>query len=422
MLPTAITLRNYRSFAEPVRLELRPITLLYGINNSGKSALLRFLPLLSDSVAPNATGPLDLESQATRESSFQDLRWKGLGEDDDHDVGLSLHWEGAPDLTRVDYSLHWEDTWRRLVVRRLSLWNGDRLSLEAEWRPVPEDRSATTLTYALRNADGPMAPGRLELKGLVPTAWPGNLAPILAPAAERLAALHNQVQWLSAARRAPERISLYPTAPRWRLKPDGSDVGAALASSPEILSEVSSWYETHLARRLRILDVPPTDFRLRLQHLEHGRIDVDLGDTGEGTIQVLPVLTAMALGRRQALGGPGILAIEEPESHLHASLQRVLAESLCDLAASDAAPRIVMETHSEQLLLGVQLQIMRGKIRPEDVLVYWVRQLNNGESIAEPVTFDADARLQGAWPPGVFSDDTDVAREIIQLRRERAAS
>jgi predicted ATPase len=90
MFPEAITLRNYRSFASPVRLELRPITLLFGINNSGKSALLRALPILADSVDPAASGPLDVESPAARGSGFQDLRWKGVEPDEDPDLSVTF--------------------------------------------------------------------------------------------------------------------------------------------------------------------------------------------------------------------------------------------------------------------------------------------------------------------------------------------
>ena len=60
MLPTAITLKNFRSFADAIRLELRPVTLLFGVNNAGKSALLRALPLLGDSVGIDGSGPLNL--------------------------------------------------------------------------------------------------------------------------------------------------------------------------------------------------------------------------------------------------------------------------------------------------------------------------------------------------------------------------
>lgn len=420
MPPTAITLRNYRSFAGPVRLELRPITLLYGINNAGKSALLRALPILSDSLAPTATGPFDLESPAARGSSFQDLRWKGLGEDDDQDLGLSISWDSGD---RIEFSVTSFGDLRRLVIRRFTVWAGETLLLGGEWRPKSEERTAQELTYEIQtDLEGPRTLVLIGFKGLVPSSWPKTLDSRLAPVADRLRDLHDEVLWLTTARRAPERLSPFPTGPMWRVKFDGSNAATVLAASPELLSEVSRWYEEQLQRRLDVVEVPAGGIRLTLRNLERATFDVDLMDTGEGMIQVLPVLTALALARRQSQGGPGILAIEEPESNLHASLQRALAESFCDLAAMESPPRIILETHSEQLLLGVQLQIVLGRISPEDVLVYWVRQLENGESVAEPVTFDRDARPQGAWPPGVFADDTEVAREIIQARRERAGS
>jgi len=415
VLPTSITLTNYRSFAGPVRLELRPITLLYGINNAGKSALLRALPLLADSVATTAIDPLDLESPAARGSSFQDLRWKGIEEDEDRDLGVSFQWA---DAKQADFFLHWEDLWSRLIIRRFVLSAADRVLLAGDWKPLPEERTGSDLSYLVDNQ-----PVKLGFRGLVPYAWPPNWPSVLASAAQRLRGLSSEVQWLAATRRLPEnRVSPAPSGPRRRLKPDGSDVETVLAGSPELLSEVSSWYEKNLQRTLRVREVPGSGVRLVLQNLEKAAYDVDIRDTGEGMIQVLPVLTATALGRQKSLGGPGILAIEEPESHLHARLQRSLAEWLCDLAATTDPPRLLLETHSEHLLLGIQLQIVQGRLRPEDVLVYWVRQLPNGESFADPVTFDRDARPQGAWPPGVFADDTEVAREIIQARREREAS
>lgn len=424
MLPEAITFRNYRSFASPVQLELRPVTLLFGINNSGKSALLRALPLLADSVDSAASGPIELESLAARGSSFQDLRWKGVEPDEDPDLAVTFHWKETGPAS-IEFSFTWFEKWRRLVIRRFTVRDkDDTLLLEALWKPVPQDRAAPELTYEVRTSEGgPLSVAYLGFRGLVPISWQGEpVNTVLKAAAERLLGLHNQVQWLMAARRLPDRVTLYPTAPRWKMKPDGSDAAAVLAGNPDLLSDVSSWYERHLRRNLRIQDVPPADFRLMVRNPDKAALDTDLADNGEGTIQVLPVLTALALSRRSADGGPSILAIEEPESHLHPQLQRALATHLCDIVADGGASRIVLETHSEHLLLGVQLQILKGRLRPEDALVYWVRQLDGGQSLAERVVFDSDARLQGAWPPEVFSDDTDLARQILVARRERAAS
>ncbi len=421
VLPSAVTVRNYRAFARPVQLELRPITLLYGVNNAGKSALLRVLPLLGESVQPDASGPLHLESEAVRGSTFHDLRWKGLEEEDDRDVGVALHWDGDPSLARVDYRLTWFEEWRRLIVRRFTVRDdGGEPLLDASWEPRREERTSSELTYEIAERDSSFSgTSRLLFEGLLPSwrARPDHR--LLRIVSERLRGLRNRVQWLEAARRSPQRIVPYPNAPRWRLKPGGEDAAGVLATQPEILQEVSAWYEHQLRRRLHLQEVPPGSFRLMLRNQQKAELDVDLTDTGEGMIQVLPVLAALALCRRHRRGGPGILAIEEPESHLHPTLARALAERFCEVAAEDSPPRIVLETHSQELLLGVQLQIVCGRLSPERVLVYWVRQLDGGESVAERITFDRDARPLGNWPPGVFSDDTEIARQIIIERRKR---
>jgi predicted ATPase len=44
------TVENYRAFARAQAIEVRPLTLFFGWNSGGKSALVRFLPLLAESV------------------------------------------------------------------------------------------------------------------------------------------------------------------------------------------------------------------------------------------------------------------------------------------------------------------------------------------------------------------------------------
>ncbi len=421
MLPTAITLRNFRSFRDATRLELRPVTLLFGINNAGKSALLRALPLLGDSIGMEGSGPLNLESRALRGGSFRDLRWKGLqDEDSDPDLGIALHWQDGEGSSDLDLSLRWFDDWRRLVVRRFILREAGE-TLDAEWIVRREEGTAPQLSYEVRAGAGPVE-HRVGFRGLLPESDDAELAEPLARVRSRLLELRDRVQWLGATRRLPDsRVIALPSGPRRHLRPDGEDVGAVLATQPAVLEAVSGWYQRCLGRQLTVREVPPDSYRLVLHGNDGPPIDVDLIDTGEGMAQVLAVLTALALGRTE--GGPAIVAIEEPESHLHDVLQRALAEELCNVVGLNPHPYVVLETHSEHLLLGVQLEIARGRLSPEEVLVYWVRQLESGASVAEPIVFDHDARPRGnSLPPGVFSHDTEVAREIIRARAERSAS
>ncbi|MBK3434390.1 AAA family ATPase [Pseudomonas sp. CCI1.1] len=46
----SFSVENYRSFSRKQDIELRPLTLFFGWNSGGKSALLRFLPLVAESL------------------------------------------------------------------------------------------------------------------------------------------------------------------------------------------------------------------------------------------------------------------------------------------------------------------------------------------------------------------------------------
>ena len=63
-----VSAENYRAFVDPVSLELRPLTLLFGYNSAGKSALLRLLSILGASSSPNQTSPLALDARPRREA------------------------------------------------------------------------------------------------------------------------------------------------------------------------------------------------------------------------------------------------------------------------------------------------------------------------------------------------------------------
>ena len=136
-------------------------------------------------------------------------------------------------------------------------------------------------------------------------------------------------------------------------------------------------------------------------------------------VQVLPVLVLGVQALQGELGTDAVLTIEHPELHLHPAAERELAGFFCELARHEGAPRTLMETHSENFLLRVQLAIARGELAPERVLVYWVQELEDGSGQADPITFDALGRPVGdRWPPGVFSEDVEQARQLVLERRK----
>ncbi len=423
MLPTALLLHNFRSFAGPgrMRLELRPITLLFGRNGGGKSALVRSLPLLADSLGNDDLDALDLEGRLLPfDLDFDSLRWKGRAETDEHTIELGLQWEGDPRLQEVTWAIGEQDDWHRLVVERLAVRGAAGAPLlSADWRLTRGEHDEHALTYDVRVGDAAPRRQRLSLRGLLPEP---DTAVDLAPLQEleaRLRAFASSVVWLHSLRPAPPRYTRWKGAIRWSLEPDGRDAPVVLAGEPALMEDVSSWYQAHLGVELVVQESRKREVRTLVRNRSRTGFDVDLIDTGEGLSECLSVLTALAMARRHAdRGGPGILAIEEPGVHLHPDLQRALTERICEVAR-EARPRIVLETHSEYVLRTVELNIVKGALRPEDVIVYWVHQLEDGRSIAEPVEIDASGRLRGNWPPDAFQQGIELAADILDERERR---
>ena len=141
----------------------------------------------------------------------------------------------------------------------------------------------------------------------------------------------------------------------------------------------------------------------------------NLADTGFGYSQMLPILVQLwsAGARKQKYspiaGGPIIFAVEQPELHLHPKLQAKLADVF--LAAIEAARaagidlRLVIETHSEQIVSTLGLRIARKQAKVEDVnvVLFEKTEMQQPTTVRE-AEFGPDGSLK-SWPYGFFEAD-----------------
>lgn len=415
LLPSAICAERYRCFYERACLELRPLTLLYGRNNVGKSALLRLLPLVTAAVEDRSTAPLDLAHPAARGGSMPGLVWRGpTPESAESGMELAFEWGSSAKVRRVEHQLDYSREHGWGYVRRFRLWSGPGAEpqLEASRVPTHTDDDPTRLRYEVTGRSGLV---ELSFAGLRPVASSVPLA-LLDEAAAQLAQLRGAVQWIQALRSAPGRLlPLRGGAPRI-LAPDGSDALHLLYSNEDLRAEVSEWYERKLGLRLELRPTATAEFRPVFVSTGGTQMDVELADAGEGTAQVLPLLVALVHARRGGTFVPRIVVVEEPESHLHPDAQRAFAELLLHAITGDDPPRVVLETHSHAMLLAVQLGIARDPSLAERVVAYWVHQLDDGRARAERITFSELGQPQGSWPPNAFSDQRELARQLVQLQ------
>lgn len=144
----------------------------------------------------------------------------------------------------------------------------------------------------------------------------------------------------------------------------------------------------------------------RLPKAKNGTRDlVNIADVGFGVSQTLPVLVALLVAK------PGQLVyLEQPEIHLHPRAQTALAQILADAAMRGV--RVVAETHSSLLLLGIQTLVAEGKLPSELVKLHWFTRGNDGATTIRSGDLDETGAF-GDWPEDFA--DVELAAESRYL-------
>lgn len=120
-------------------------------------------------------------------------------------------------------------------------------------------------------------------------------------------------------------------------------------------------------------------------------------DVGIGISQVLPVLV-------MAYGSSGkLLAMEQPEIHLHPALQAELGDVFIEAALGARKNTFILETHSEHLILRLMRRIREGKLNPGDIGVVFVEPLARGSRFIE-LRIDEEGDFIDEWPGGFFEE------------------
>jgi len=131
-------------------------------------------------------------------------------------------------------------------------------------------------------------------------------------------------------------------------------------------------------------------------------------DVGIGVSQVLPVLVGAYAAKDR------IVAIEQPEIHLHPALQSDLGDIFIESALGQNKNRFLLETHSEHLLLRIMKRMRQtftndlpngvNPVTPADVSVLFVEP-EGSKSIIREMPLNERGELVKPWPGGFFEED-----------------
>ena len=395
---TKIAVKGFKSIGEECEIDILPLTILAGANSSGKSSIMQPLLMLKQTLeAPYDPGPLRIDGpnvqfteagqflsmlpQKKKTDSFQ-IRVEIRKSDFFHAVRTTFG-KGKSGIEIVQMTKERLETDRTLSTRPFTLYPGmpsEKIKLLGDQDPALKNFDIVKRSRCFLYLGSQHDSGFYEVTY-------GFEADIF-----------NTIH-LPGLRGNPERIyKLISTGPQYPGRFEhytASIIHEWQETKDKRLQTVTAALHTiGLTGQIGTQKVGDVGIEVQVGRLPHGRtgeIDmVNIADVGIGVSQVLPVLVAVIAAE------PGQLVyIEQPELHLHPRAQVALAQVLAN--AAKRGVRVVVETHSSLLLLGIQTLIAEGDLSPDLVKLHWFSRNKDGGTEVNSVDLD-EAGTYGDWP------------------------
>ncbi len=160
------------------------------------------------------------------------------------------------------------------------------------------------------------------------------------------------------------------------------EVATTFAYRREVEERVAGWMQQVTGVRISVHIIPKKQVELR-------SIDgYNIYHEGFGTGQLVKPLVQIAMAPKDSL-----IAVEEPEIHLHPQAQVRLCDTLAEIAKTENK-QILLTTHSEHILTGFLNIVAEGKLKPQDLSVYYFEK-KNGEAKATQLPVDSKGMIAG---------------------------
>lgn len=445
-----IRIENFKSW-QSLDMKLAPITALFGSNSSGKSSIIQFLLMLKqtkDSTNTQASVEFGGNNSLAELGSYKDAVYK-------HDTSLNMSW----DLTwTADPAIRFVNlagkTRTRFLARKVKI----SLEIAALKRQVSIERmryTAGSASFSIEKRSGKsgyqlQSSDEERMKFVRSMGRPWDL-----PEPTKCYSFPDQVQTYfqntyflgflenSYVNQMDQILHLGPLRddPRRQYTSAGSspsDVGRrgertieAILAATEVnvrrniryrspkksFQEMIAWWlkQLGLIADFRVEEVGTESglFRVFVKKSESS-VETLITDVGFGVSQIIPVITLLYYAKE----GSTVL-IEQPEIHLHPSVQAGLAD-LFIAAAKGRNLQIIVESHSEHFLNRLLRRVAEektpyGNINVDDVALYFCEN-EDGRSKITPLELNLFGGITN-WPQDFFGDQFE---DIIA--REKAAS
>ena len=405
---TELRSQNFKSWQDTSKLQFAPLTGLFGANSSGKTSILQVLLMLKQTVE--------------RPSDWNEPLYFGNEESlvNLGNFGTVIH-KHKQDLS-LDISVSWKSStvadinkyirFYNLNVETLSSSQGDRDRSEEISFSTNIARGVVNNSYYATDLYrfDVQQPDLFRCYGFRTAR--NQIMEISSRFEGDFENLFSRILYLGPLREHPRHHYTWKGDHPKSIGQEGEKAISALLSGRirrfPIDEQILSWLQ-----RLELIhsyDLHPVsdtnqDYEFLVKKYKGGP-EVRLTDIGFGVSQVLPVLILCYYAPEGS-----ILILEQPEAHLHPKVQSELADVLIDVVKNRNV-QIILESHSEHLILRLMRRIAEEQISADDTALYFC-QINDSTSEIQRLNMDEYGNIRN-WPQDFFGDATG---ELIKKTR-----
>ena len=167
-------------------------------------------------------------------------------------------------------------------------------------------------------------------------------------------------------------------------------------------NQVEAWMgEISSGVRIELENFPTIDLiDLRYSFPDTGELSTYRSiNVGFGITYTLPIVVALLASQADAL-----VLLENPESHLHPQGQFKLGELMA--RAASCGIQVIVESHSDHVLNGIRVAVRKGIIPSDEVSLYYLSRSAEADRLSSKVDsprVDEDGRID-EWPEGFFDE------------------
>lgn len=452
---THLQIVNFKAWKDTGAIRLAPLTVFFGTNSSGKSSINQFLLMLKQTAqspdrkrvlhlgdkntAVNLGSYMDILNDTTMDDILFRLRWNFSDEMQIKDINSGTSYRGKS----IEFYAHIDEPNYEIAVMTMQYKLGDSASdgmsvgmrLKEAGKEEYELTSERFSSIRNRGKVGTLPPP-IRFYG-----FPDEVTPYYQNASFvqdftlELEKQFQRIYYLGPLRQFPQRSYTWsgemPEDVGWQ---GNFTVNAILASRNRQISlgrhKKNKRFEVLIAEWLKQMkliesfEVKPIainrrDYEVMVRTAGINK-EVNLTDVGFGVSQVLPVLVQCFY-----VSPNSTIIMEQPEIHLHPSVQADLADLFIDAIharenGKDRNIQLLIESHSEHFLRRLQRRIAEEKLSPEDVAIYFCHSTKSGSQM-QLLEVDEYGNITN-WPDNFFGDeigDLSAMTEAAIRRQEK---